>query len=319
MKIKIELSTTTFCGIQFKSSNWNRHIGICSICKEEYKKLKEQELASWKYECECGCGQTTKYNRRYIVGHTAKNKKRTKEQKQRYKDSWTQERRLEKSEYWKINNPMYNSEVSSRFLGENNNAKKPGARKKLSDNNSMKNPAYREKQKIAVNKPEVKEKERAVWRKYKDAGMKHPVVSEASVEKRINTYTLRLAAGEYTIKNNWKTGYYQKKDGTREWYDSSLELERMKQLDEQGFEWTKKHRIRMPYIKANGRKTFYVPDFYIKSTNTIEEMKGWIKSGDRLKAKIALDFCRENNYNYHFLLGSDMELIEELSYDIKLE
>ena len=76
----------------------------------------------------------------------------------------------------------------------------------------------------------------------------------------------------------------------------------------------KKHKIRIPYISSNGIKTYYVPDFFVNE-NTIEEIKGWIKDADIIKAKIAVDFCKNRGWNYHLYVGKELKLLSELSYD----
>jgi rRNA-processing protein FCF1 len=87
----------------------------------------------------------------------------------------------------------------------------------------------------------------------------------------------------------------------------------MKQLDASNVMWTKKHKIRIPYINKRGLKTYYVPDFFIDGC-IIEETKGWIKEGDLLKAKIAREYCKKNGYTYRFLLGDTLTEKREYGY-----
>lgn len=134
-------------------------------------------------------------------------------------------------------------------------------------------------------------------------------------QKGTNTYTSRLSDGRYHTKNNFKTGYFQKKNGNSEWYDSSLEQKRMIELDSKNLEWTKKHRIKIPYIK-NGVKTYYVPDFLILENDkfVMEEIKGWLKDFDIEKAHVAIEYCKKIGIEYRFLLGSELIYIAELSW-----
>jgi hypothetical protein len=135
------------------------------------------------------------------------------------------------------------------------------------------------------------------------------------LEKRISTYTSKLANGEYKNKNNWICGEYERLNGGVEWYDSSYELIKMKEYDSKELEWTKKHGIRIPFIKENGLKSFYVPDFLIikDKRKIIVEIKGWLKKDDVLKANSAIKWCIDNDYEYYFLCGVDLKIISELS------
>ena len=205
-------------------------------------------------------------------------------------------------------NPMKKQEIADKFRGELNPSKRKKFRNWMSDNNPMYNIDTIEKHKNACNDPIRREKTKQ--RMLKNNPWKDPKV----IEKRTETYTRRLAEGLYQIKNNWKTGYYTRENGFREWYDSSYELKKMEEYDKLKIKWTKKHKIRIPYISSNGIKPYYVPDFFVNE-NTIEEIKGWIKDADIIKAKIAVDFCKNRGWNYHLYVGKELKLLSELSYD----
>lgn len=204
-------------------------------------------------------------------------------------------------------NPMKKPEIAQKFKGELNPSKRPEFRKWMSENNPMYDLDVIKKHKNSCNNPARRENIRQ--RMLKNNPWKDPKI----IEKRTETYTKRLSEGKYNIKNNWKTGYYIRKNGNKEWYDSSYELIKMKEYDKNNIEWTKKHKIRIPYISNNGLKTYYVPDFFINS-NTIEEVKGWIKENDIIKAKVAIDFCKNKKWNYKFYVGKELILNNELSY-----
>jgi len=205
-------------------------------------------------------------------------------------------------------NPMKNPEISKKFLGDLNPSKRKSFRDWMSKNNPMYEADIIKKHKIACNKSERRNAIRQHMISH------NPSKIPGVIEKRIDTYTKRLAAGLYTIKNNWKTGYYTRKNGEKEWYDSSYELKKMEEYDINGIQWTKKHKIRIPYVNKNGMKTYYVPDFFING-NTIEEIKGWIKDTDVVKAHEAIEFCKHSGWNYRFLVGKDMKLNTSLSYE----
>jgi hypothetical protein len=171
-----------------------------------------------------------------------------------------------------------------------------------------KDPEWLKKFGESVSKGQSEESRQKAAKRFREH---NPAHNTETLAKRIDTYTKRLANGEYTIKNNWKTGYYKRKNGNKEWYDSSLELRYMQHLDSIGVVWTKKHGIRIPY-KRGELKTFYVPDFLVE--NELHEIKGWLKKDDILKAKIAKKYCQKHNLNYRFILGEHLEENTKLSY-----
>ena len=132
------------------------------------------------------------------------------------------------------------------------------------------------------------------------------------VKRRIKTYCSRMANGEIKCVNGFKTGYFIKKNGEKEWYDSSYELARMIQLENDNRKWTKKHGIRIAYTNIKNVETYYVPDFLIDDL-IIEELKGWHRPNCVLKSKAAIEYCKMNSLQYHYRLGKDMQLIHSLS------
>ena len=288
----MKLPLISYCGIEFNHSKWRDHLKICQICNNTYQELKLEYLNYYKNKvCECGCGSKVNIGHKFIRRH----------------ESRTPEFKLKKSLLWKENNPSFN--VKNRKYGDDNPSKRIDVRKKISDNNPMKNPDHKKKclenrQKAGYEKTILLNK--TLWN------------DKALLEKRVNTYCTNLSNGKINLKNNWKTGYYTKRDGTQEWFDSSFEEIRMKYYVDNNIEWTKKHGIKIPYVNINGLNTFYVPDFLIKIDNIkiIDEVKGWIKEGDILKAQCCIEFCEKNNYYYRFFLGENFKKINELSYDI---
>lgn len=259
--------------------------------------------------CECGCGNEVKLGNKRLNGHGARGAKRTDEQKEHYRESFTTERRSNLSKRYKENNPMKREDVKDKFRGDKNPAKRADVRQKISDNNSMLHQENIEK--IRNSKG---------WQQNNiDAGKRwtenNPSKNKELLEKRIDTYTKRLAAGEYSIKNNWKTGWFAKSDGTKEWFDSSLEESQMSLYESQKLVWTKKHKIRIPYTNSSGISTYYVPDFLVTTLGGIflDETKGWIKPVDKQKAKLAIEFCKQKGWIYRFYLNH--VLIPELSSD----
>ena len=118
-----------------------------------------------------------------------------------------------------------------------------------------------------------------------------------------------ISTGKLNLYNGLKKGYYTSKiSGTRFRYDSSYELRRMQQLDEQRIKWTKYHGIRIPYIDKTKRRRNYVPDFFI-ADSIIEEVKPLsmlnVNSND-LKAKAAIEFCLGNGYKYRIITEKEL-------------
>ncbi|MCK9615191.1 MAG: hypothetical protein M0R48_06780 [Candidatus Omnitrophica bacterium] len=197
--------------------------------------------------------------------------------------------------------------------GDNNVSKRPDVRQKISDNNPMRNEEFRTKQKLACNTEKEKHRRSEVMSNL------HMWDDKTRLERRIETYSRNLSEGKYHNRNNWETGWFFKKDGTREWYDSSYERNKMKEYESEGIMWTKKHGIRIPYVNSSGLKTYYVPDFLIirNEVKIIEEVKGWMSEEVVTKAKVAIDFCKKNGYYYRILLGKELKTVTELSFEGK--
>jgi len=236
---------------------------------------------------------------------------------------------LERKKLFSKNNPMKRPEISKKFKGELNPMKNPKFSKKVrGDLNASRRTEF--KKWISINNPmydiDNKNKHKIACNDInrrlnisKRMKQNNPSKNKIFLEKRIKTYSERLSLGKYTITNNWKTGYYIRKDGNKEWYDSSYELIKMQEYDKydkMGKKWTKKHGIRIPYINDKGINTYYIPDFLVND-DTLEEVKGWIKDGDELKAKMAIKYCKSRGWNYNFLLGKTLVLQKKLSYEYK--
>lgn len=250
-----------------------------------------------------------------------KGKKKTEQHKENMKKAWTVERKEAARKRALINNPMFKQsaidkikETSFKKYGVSNFFKTNEFKKFISENNAMNDP----KNIAKIKESKLKNHGDANYcnpKKIRQTFQKRYGVNNAQQikevkERTIDTYTKRLAAGEYSISNNrWKTGWYTKIDGTKEWYDSSFEQKRMQQLDSLGLSWTKRHHIRIPYI-YNNIHTYYVPDFLIDG-NIIEEVKGWMNIQVKAKIKAAKKYCKKHNYTYRLLLGQELK-----EYDI---
>lgn len=108
-----------------------------------------------------------------------------------------------------------------------------------------------------------------------------------------------------TKQKQYKRGYYiSKKTKVKEFYHSSYEYTRMKELDDDSSvkSWTKKHKIKIPY-QFEGLEKTYIPDFLIEYSTgefVLEEVKGYVidKRKYDLKCSVANVFCKNNNMSY---------------------
>jgi len=228
-KPKIDLPKTSFCGKEFGHSRWFRHVGKCEICRVSWVDYKEKEtsrmLTEWEKPCGCGCGLIAAYGKDFSVGHF----------------EMTDEIRKKASQRMSDNNPMWQGVAQDKIsvfwtgrkrpsqIGDSNVSKRAEVRKKISDKNPMRDVEHREKQKVACSTDKERKRRSELMKR------KNPSTDPLVLKKRIETYTKRLAEGKYQIRNNrWKTGWYVRSNGEREWYDSSYELEQMREYDFQG-------------------------------------------------------------------------------------
>lgn len=321
-----KLPKVSYCGIEYNHGQWGSHVKKCKICQEGIsndKKNIEESMSKWDKKCACGCGEITEYENVYIKYHHRKNKNQTEDHKNNRLQSWIDKGNVEKyRKNWTENNPQF-SEKNKIRMRENNPAKKESSRKKISENNPMKNPEFKNKailnriKKYENNYDDITEKMKSTM--IKRYGYDNPAKVKEMLEKRIDTYTKNLSDGKYEIKNNWICGKYLRKNGETEWHDSSFELRKMVQYNTDDIIWTKKHGIRIPYINENGLSSFYVPDFLIEINNNkiIIETKGYVKKSDILKAESCIEWCRNNDYQYYFLLGENLEIVDKYSYICK--
>lgn len=94
-----------------------------------------------------------------------------------------------------------------------------------------------------------------------------------------------------------------------EYYDSSWELDYMKELegDDSVSKWTKNHGIGIPYFDAESKLRTYKPDFLVEKTDgTIDlvEMTGrhLLKNPDKIKKmEFAKKWCEARGMKYRIV------------------
>lgn len=121
----------------------------------------------------------------------------------------------------------------------------------------------------------------------------------------------KISLGNHINHGNFKTGYYKSiLSNNNEYHDSSYELLRMKQLDNNGKTWTKKHGIKIPYKDKNNKIHHYIPDFLIDN-KIIEEVKpkNLINSNylnTKIKLKAGKKYCKENGYQFRIITEKEL-------------
>jgi len=96
-----------------------------------------------------------------------------------------------------------------------------------------------------------------------------------------------ILEGRCGSSNRYKKGWYLTKIGSKEFYDSSWELELMTFLDTTSLSWTKAHGYKISYIDENNKTRRYIPDFYIYNDDKkcILELKGFSFNDNKIERK----------------------------------
>lgn len=324
-KIIIPLPKVAFCGKTEFNRKKRQHFKTCPVCIKALNDIKNRILSEWNKQCECGCGQQTSYGNRFYsfscISKTFRSKKWSEQQRQRQKQSWQGSRMINHKKRMSDNNPMYNEDTKNKV--KNTCLKKYGVENPFQQTSKLKqtfidhygvdNPSKSTIIKNKISKSYTKSRKQKHSKMMKENAIsKSGAFDETVVKRRIETLCDNIANGKIKFTNGFKTGYFIKKNGEKEWYDSSYELTRMIQLENENHTWTKKHGIKIAYINVKNVETYYVPDFLIDDI-IIEEIKGWQRPNCELKAKAAIEYCKLNDMKYYYKLGKNMKLIDSLS------
>ena len=133
--------------------------------------------------------------------------------------------------------------------------------------------------------------------------------SKESKEKISKSQVLRFAEHPELCGNNrFRRGWYKSKvTELREYYQSSYELVRFKQLDEAGVQWTKRHGLSIEY-EFKGSTHRYVPDILVEG-KVLEEIKGshlLRKPRERAKLVAGSRWCLDNHLVYKILTETEL-------------
>jgi len=121
---------------------------------------------------------------------------------------------------------------------------------------------------------------------------------------------------EKVLRNSlteYRRGHYDSsKTGQEEFFQSSCELKRFEQLDADPdvVYWTKKHKVRIPYLGRDRLEHSYWPDLlicYLGGAWVLEEVKGWINpEKDPYKFVAAESFCKERGWQFRVKMEQEI-------------
>lgn len=228
--------------------------------------------------CKCGCNLKVKRGNEFILGHNSRGKNNPMYGKVHKLNCQCYYCKAKRGEYKGENNPMFGKihrkDCKCSFCRDKSGKNNPmfGKRGK---NNPMYGKHHTEKTKFKISK----------------------------------TRSQKLAEGIIKPNTHSKKGYYLSKlTNIQEYFHSSYELERMKQLDKNGIWWTKKHKIFIEYKDLYENKRHTIPDFLVNTSpqKTIEETKNYLSEDTYWKCLKTKEWCKQNNYNYILLFKKDI-------------
>lgn len=288
-KYKYNIRNCTKCGTEFRPFKNTQYqcsvkcrivITNCEYCNIEFS----YNINSLKRFCSRGCGSRSNSVQRKLIQCKNCNKNIA----ILITNTWTKycDRKC-KDEYQKI-----------MFKGENNpnfGNRKPVMFKHTED-------AKRRIQKGILKSWQNQERMNKHWKiinEYKEKYGYYPMNNPEAQKRSIESYKVGVLNNKYKTYTHGKCGdYISLKTKIHEWYQSSWELIRMIELDEDENVkfWTKKHKI---CIKLGNQK-YYIPDFLIEFNDGIkllEEVKGYVRNKElfELKNNKAIEYIKNNN------------------------
>jgi len=156
----------------------------------------------------------------------------------------------------------------------------------------------------------------AIARKHQTKNpMQGKIHSASTKSKMSNIKVSQISNGEFDLQSNnrgQKIWYFSIKNNDSFCADSVLELFRMTQLDSDNKVkcWTKRHKIKVPYMIDDIQK-YTTPDFLIElydNTKIIEEVKGWVSKKELVKKQALEKYCVENGFVFGYKTQKDLNI-----------
>lgn len=156
----------------------------------------------------------------------------------------------------------------------------------------------------------------AIARKRQTKNPMHGKTHSASTKTKMSKIKAnQILNGEFDLLSNnrgQKIWYFSIKNNISFCADSVLELYRMTQLDSDNEikSWTKRHKIKVPYMIDDILK-YTTPDFLIMlndNTKIIEEVKGWVNKKELIKREALKKYCTENGFLFSYKTQKDLNV-----------
>lgn len=171
---------------------------------------------------------------------------------------------------------------------------------------------YELKYKYRVNKQRVCSRECvAKLRSQERIGENNTFYGKHHSRETKETIGLKAAIRHAEGNTNYGRGeFISKLTGKTEIFDSSWELERFRELDQLGIQWTKKHHIRIGYWWENSTH-YYVPDILVFLPRPkLEEIKpkSLVEKDEQTQAQLAAGkrWCAKRGYDFVILTEDDL-------------
>lgn len=296
-------STCKKCGKKSEynnRSNYRRALrgsGLCNGCARTGQKRTPEQCRIIS-EATIAAMRTPEVYEKFVASYTSENRKKRSDSAARQMkrqmtnpeqwQSFLNKSKIKRETWWKQANELTKAHILQKAH--------EGIKKLWSDN------SYKEK--ISRNMTGTKNP---------FYGKKHPKDLMDRIRlKQSETLAKMISEGTFFNRSiRFQHGsYISKLSGIIEYYDSSYELIRMKQLDELHIPWTKKHKIRIKYIDTSNIPRYYVPDFLINN-EIIEEVnpKNLVKShfqNTDLKIKAGKQYCKHNHFTYRIITEKEL-------------
>lgn len=121
-----------------------------------------------------------------------------------------------------------------------------------------------------------------VWTKGKTGTFKGKKHSEETKKKMSDSRNALYASGWECVAGRCPKYEYDSPIAGKIFVDGGWELKFCEFADSMGLKW-KRNKKRFPYVKPDGTKSTYQPDFYVEDLNSYIEVKGYETDLDKAK------------------------------------